>query len=416
MISITRKEDCCGCGACRQRCPKQCISLVGDGEGFWYPQVDEEACVGCGVCEAVCPMLTPREETLPMHIVAAKNRNEEERMDSSSGGAFIVVARTVISQGGVVFGAVFDEHWAVCHIHTESMDGVRRMMGSKYSQSRMGDAYREAEQFLRQGRRVLFTGTPCQVAGLHSFLRGKDYPNLLTLDILCHGVPSPGVWRRYLSETFAPESGSTHSAQPAIAGIRFRDKKVSGWKKYRLEIDGEPAEGQAEQSADGLSERPLLLSDVYWYNPFMRGFLTNIYLRPSCHECRFRNGASQSDITVGDFWGARVVEQDMDDDKGISLILFNTPKGKAFAPLPGMESRELTIEKAHLRNGAFERRTPPHAKRALFFRLLGEKYTVAQAVATCIKEPAYKQLTKKIRQKLRKIINALNIIKASSTN
>ena len=193
MIKITDKKDCCGCAACVQRCPKQCISLKEDGEGFLYPVVDESLCVGCGLCEKVCPIIN-RPEKLPVkEVLAVKNRNEEERMASSSGGVFVALAKKVIDQGGVVFGAVFDENWEVRHTYAENMDGVRPMMGSKYVQSRIGDTFRQAEKFLKEGRKVLFTGSPCQITALHNYLR-KDYPNLLSVDFLCHGVPSPGVW------------------------------------------------------------------------------------------------------------------------------------------------------------------------------------------------------------------------------
>ena len=211
MISIKEKKDCCGCSACVQKCPKHCITLTEDEEGFLYPKVDTLVCINCGLCEKVCPWLNQPEKIQPQEVLAVKNRNEEERMASSSGGVFIALAKKILEKGGVVFGAVFDENWEVKHTYAETLDGVRLMMGSKYVQSRIGNSYNEAEHFLKEGREVFFTGTPCQVTGLHKFLR-KDYPNLLSVDFLCHGVPSPGVWRRYLDEIFA------RSARRAAAG------------------------------------------------------------------------------------------------------------------------------------------------------------------------------------------------------
>ncbi len=210
MIHIKKKGDCYGCSACVQKCPKQCISLVEDGEGFLYPKVDTVGCIDCGLCEKVCPWINRPEKFPPKEVLAVKNRNETERMASSSGGVFIALAREVIGRGGVVFGAVFDEKWEVKHACAETLEDVRPMMGSKYVQSRIGDSYCQAERFLKAGRKVLFTGSPCQVAGLHAYLR-KDYTNLLSVDFLCHGVPSPGVWRQYLGETF-------YSARRAAAG------------------------------------------------------------------------------------------------------------------------------------------------------------------------------------------------------
>lgn len=211
MICIKDKVDCCGCASCVQRCPKQCISLTEDTEGFLYPKVDESQCIDCGLCEKVCPLLEVEKAWPPFKVLAAKNLNEEERMCSSSGGVFFLLAGDVIHRGGVVFGAVYDADWEVVITHAETLGAVRPMMGSKYLQARTETAFRDAERYLKQGREVLFTGSPCQIAGLRKFLR-KDYPNLLTVDFLCHGVPSPGVWRRYLNETLVL------SARRAVAG------------------------------------------------------------------------------------------------------------------------------------------------------------------------------------------------------
>ena len=246
MIHIIEKRNCCGCSACVQRCPEQCITLHEDMEGFLYPEVDKERCVDCGLCEKVCPWQDSTIPVPPLKVLAVKNRNEEERIDSSSGGVFIALAKAVIRKGGVVFGAVFDERWEVIHACAETLEDVREMMGSKYVQSYIGNSYKEAEQFLKQGREVLFCGTPCQIAGLHSFLR-KPYNNLLSVDFLCHGVPSPGVWRKYLAETFSISArravagkntvlSSSLNDMPVITGIAFRDKKLDGWKKFSFVV------------------------------------------------------------------------------------------------------------------------------------------------------------------------------------
>ena len=202
MIKIQNKQDCCGCSACVQRCPKHCISMKEDEEGFLYPVVVETLCIDCGLCEKVCPIINRPEKLPVMKVLAVKNRNEEERMASSSGGVFIALAKKVIEQNGVVFGAVFDVNWEVKHTYSETLDGVKPMMGSKYVQSRIGESFSQAEGFLKEGRKVLFTGSPCQITALHNYLH-KGYPNLLAVDFLCHGVPSPGVWRKYLEETFS---------------------------------------------------------------------------------------------------------------------------------------------------------------------------------------------------------------------
>lgn len=199
MINITNKYNCCGCGACAQCCPKQCITLDVDKEGFSYPVVDTSVCVDCGLCEQVCPFLHPYEKREPLRTLAAYNTQEEVRMQSSSGGIFSLLAEKVIQEGGVVFGARFDENWQVTIDYTESIDGLSAFRGSKYVQARTGDTFKQCESFLKADRKVLYSGTPCQVAGLKHFLR-KEYGNLLTVDFVCHGVPSPKVWGLYLTQ------------------------------------------------------------------------------------------------------------------------------------------------------------------------------------------------------------------------
>ena len=235
MIDIKDKKDCCGCSACVQKCPKQCISLKEDCEGFLYPIVDKDICIDCGLCEKVCPILYQGEERKPLKVFAAKNHDEEIRKQSSSGGIFTLLAEKIINEGGVVFGAKFDENWDVKHDYTETIEGLAAFRGSKYVQSRIEDNYRKAETFLKQGRKVLFSGTPCQIAGLKRFFR-KEYENLLTVDFICHGVPSPGVWRRYLQETVARMCDKNRVSTDPISiknarveSISFRDKS-HGWK------------------------------------------------------------------------------------------------------------------------------------------------------------------------------------------
>ena len=197
MIQIVDKQNCCGCGACAQRCPQQCISMRIDQEGFLYPHVDESFCVNCGLCESVCPFLKPEAERTPLEVFAAINRDEGVRQHSSSGGVFSLLASSVISAGGVVFGVRFDEQWNVVFDYAEDKDKIGLFRGSKYVQANVGDAYKKCECFLKEGRKVLFSGTPCQIAGLKKYLQ-KEYTNLVACDLICHGVPSPKVWEKYL--------------------------------------------------------------------------------------------------------------------------------------------------------------------------------------------------------------------------
>ncbi len=339
MINIQNKQLCCGCNACVQRCPKQCISMLEDSEGFLYPEVDKTLCIDCGLCEKVCPVINQGSIREPLEVYAAKHPNEEIRLQSSSGGIFTMLAERVIDKGGVVFGAAFNQEWEVEHQYTDKKDGLAAFRGSKYVQSKIGETYKQAEAFLKQGREVLFSGTPCQIRGLKLFLR-KEYGNLLTVDFICHGVPSPGVFRSYLKEEkekLAHQREEKNSVSSSIIplserdslvvntddveieAISFRDK-AKGWKKYSFVLV------LSKVSAEG-EKNTVSSSYIAQQNPYMYGFLSNVYLRPSCHSCPTRNLKSQSDITLGDFWNVENWSPEVFDDKGCSAVLINTKKG-----------------------------------------------------------------------------------------
>jgi coenzyme F420-reducing hydrogenase beta subunit len=216
------KQACCGCGACAQKCPTGCIIMQEDTEGFLYPEIDKKSCVGCKVCEEVCPSVHPKEPRTPLRVYAAKNKDEAVRLESSSGGIFTVLAEKIIDRKGVVFGARFNEDWEVIHSYVETKEKLSVFRGSKYVQSRIGESYKQAEEFLKAGRFVLFSGTPCQIAGLKLFLK-KEYENLVTVDLICHGVPSPGVWRKYLDEFIEYQ----YNIKNVGGGILYRRKILS---------------------------------------------------------------------------------------------------------------------------------------------------------------------------------------------
>ena len=334
MITIKDKKDCCGCHACATVCVKHCIMMLPDEEGFLYPVVDKDACTDCGLCEKVCPIINQSEPRRPLKVYAAKNKDEEIRRQSSSGGIFTLLAEKVINDGGVVFGARFDENWNVIHSWTDTIEGIAAYRGSKYVQSTIGDTYREARDFLKQGRKVLFSGTPCQIAGLKKYLR-KDYDNLLTVDVVCHGVPSPLVWCKYLDETreqLRAKHGvgknsvpSSMDELPVITGISFRDKS-NGWKKYGFRLRYAASEAAENTVSASAIEEEIL--EMHRDNLFMQGFLANLYLRPSCYACTVRSGKSGSDISIADFWGVQNYYPKFDDDKGVGLILVNSEKGR----------------------------------------------------------------------------------------
>lgn len=369
MIQIIDKHNCCGCSACSSICPKHCITMQADNEGFLYPKVNEADCIDCGLCEKVCHELHPFEERKPQKVFAAINKNEKIRMLSSSGGIFTLLAEKVINEGGVVFGARFDEEWQVTLDYTENLEGLAAFRGSKYVQASTGETYKQCEQFLKDGRKVLFTGTPCQIAGLHHFLR-KEYDNLTTCDFVCHGVPSPKVWRMYLNEVI-------DGANRAITDIQFRNKD-NGWKAFNFTM---------EYNKD---EQTVSLCSHHQQNHFMRAFLRDMILRPSCYQCQAKNGRSHSDITIADFWGINTEMPEMDDDKGTGLVLLNTDKGQTALDWSKTNHKETTADIAIGHNPAYFRSVAAHPKRAEFFARIDETESANALIVDCLR-PTLKQ-------------------------
>ena len=347
MIEIEDKSRCCGCEACVQVCPKHCISFTQDSEGFFYPETDKTICIECGLCVKVCPVLTPYDEHTPQEILAAINKNEEVRMNSSSGGVFTLLAEHVIEQGGVVFGVRFNEDWLAVFDYAETKEQIVVFRGSKYLQARVGNSYIQCKNFLEQGRQVLFSGTQCQIAGLLHFLH-KPYPNLLTVDFICHGVPSPKVWSRYLYEV-------VKVGKYVISDVQFRNKKL-GWKRYYFLLNYK----------DELQS--YTYTSPYSENPYMKAFLANIILRPSCYTCQAKSGRSHADITIADFWGIDKVNPQMDDDKGTSLVLINNSKGAKSLQRDKLYIVHAIYEDVRRYNPSIEKSSTKHPKRFDFFR------------------------------------------------
>ena len=353
MIDIRDKSQCCGCEACVQRCPKHCIALVEDAEGFLYPKVDASVCVDCGLCEKVCPVINQSDERQPQAVYAAINPDSDVRQSSSSGGIFSALADAVLSQGGVVFGVCWDKEWRLVFDYAETRDDLYRFRGSKYLQAHIGDAYIKAEQFLKSGRQVLFTGTACQIAGLKKYLR-RDYDNLLAVDIICHGAPSPQVWKKYLDEQLRlieQNRGSRYQ----IESINFRDKTI-GWKNYNFSIGLKKADGEVEYFIQPSSQ-----------NIFMRGFLRDFYLRPSCYSCPAKSGKSGSDITLGDFWGINQLKPEIDDDRGVSAVMVNTARGASWLGGLSLEQYSMSYDDVCRYNPALVRSVACPPQRIKFF-------------------------------------------------
>lgn len=403
MITIKEPKDCCGCNACAQRCPKQCITLTEDHEGFLYPKVNTEFCIECGLCEKVCPVINQGSPKEPL-VYAAINPDEKIRKESSSGGIFTLLAEKIIKENGVVFGARFDDNWEVKHDYTETMEGLATFRGSKYVQSRIEDNYLKAEKFLKDGRKVLFSGTPCQIAGLKKFLR-KEYDNLLAVDFICHGVPSPKVWRMYLDETCGNliGKGGKNSVSSALAdgggksyieAISFRHK-ILGWKKFSFFL--KPIQGgkKSEEIFEPFSE-----------NVFMKGFLQDLYLRPSCYQCPCKSGKSGSDICIADFWGVQNLFPEIDDDRGTSLIFINTDKGKLAYTNLSINSKHTSYADVIKYNSAAVKSSRPHGKRADFFKKINIDCSILDLIIKMLRPTMLERiiiLIRKIKKKYESI-------------
>lgn len=350
-------DKCTGCYACASKCPKEAIIMKTNSEGFFYPYIDETKCVSCFLCEKICPVLKESPMNFSISAFSAVNKEENTRMKSSSGGIFSLISREILKDGGIVFGAAFsDDFKKVNHIGIEKADELHKLQGSKYLQSRIGKAYIEAEKYLKEGRKVLFSGTPCQIGGLYSYLQ-KDYENLYTQDIICHGVPSPLVWKKYV-EYFENKFNSK------INSLSFRNK-YSGWRNYCLDISFENKKEYKNFSSNDL---------------YMRGFVSNLFLRQSCYFCNFKGVERQSDITLADFWGVEKVLS-KDDDKGTSLVLINTEKGRALFDLINNDINFATVDrrKALEYNSAATKSASKPLERQEFFDM-AEKTSIYKAV------------------------------------
>lgn len=377
MLDFLEKNKCSGCFACASKCPENCIEMICDNEGFWYPHINKDICVSCGLCKAVCPVLNSItiEEDEPLKCYAAYNNDDITKDNSSSGGIFTLLAEKVLSCGGVIFGAAFTHDFkAVEHIAIQSIEELPLLRGSKYLQSKIGDAYVQAKQYLSSGRTVLFSGTPCQIGGLYAYL-GKDYENLITQDVICHGVPSPKVWKKYVE--FREVKAASKSRK-----IFFRNKKY-GWKRFSVHFVFENCKEYLQNLTDDL---------------YMRGFLANLYLRPSCYNCSFKAKKHISDITLADFWGIEKIDSTMYDPKGTSLVIINTDKGEnLFAEISNLTKKSEDLNRAIQYNPALIKSAKFNHNRKTFFDNF-ERWNFQKLINKCIKAPFKNKIKKTIKK------------------
>ena len=333
MIKITDPSKCCGCTACAAICSHGAIEMHPDKLGFLYPVVDVAKCVDCGLCDKVCSFVPDTREgrsvpkTAKVDVFAVRHKESEILAQSQSGGAFSAMAEQVLKRRGLVYGAAFDESHMVRHIRIDALEGLPALRGSKYVQSDIMGIYGQILGDLRNGLEVLFTGTPCQVAGLKSYVPKTLQDGLLTMDFICHGVPSPAVWKDYLDYM---------SRQGKIVKANFRDKSVAGWKEHK----------ETFIYSNGVKK----VADS-----FRVLFYKNIMLRHSCSVCPYNVINHKSDVTIADFWGVDEIMPQMDGPEGTSMVICNTSKGQE---LIGRASDALNIVPAVLDYDFMSRRNP----------------------------------------------------------
>lgn len=350
MMVLCDRKDCSGCGACYNACRHDAIKMLADDEGFLYPAIDDDACVECGLCVKSCPVMTPVVNDRSVKAVyGAWVKNKDILKDSSSGGMFSVVAESVLDDGGVVVGAAYDENLDVRHIVVDNKADLCRLRGSKYVQSQMNGIYKEVAGYLKRNRKVLFTGTPCQVAGLYGSLGSSEKDNLITIDIICHGVPSPkvfGDYKKWLEGKYCSK----------LTGYKFRDKRWS-WSFWNVSATFENGMVYVGKSEE---------------DPFVRFFLRAYGLRHCCHHCAYTSTKRLGDLTLADFWHYpdRKDLSRNNQDLGISLVIVNSDKGKHILQrIDGyLVKRDRTIDEAKSGNRSLARSWDVNEKREEFWK------------------------------------------------
>lgn len=390
-LSSGNREKCCGCAACEQICPKGAIGMKEDPEGFLYPVLDSDKCVKCGLCKSVCPYDNETNGNEPIKTFAFVNGDKEKLLNSSSGGAFIAIADKILEHNGAVCGCVFDEKLRAVHIVGDDYNTVKRMHGSKYVQSNTQSVFYDIENRLLKGQKVLFSGTPCQVDALKKYLK-KDYNELYTVDLICHGVPSPKLLADFIE---------ANSAKAAVTDIKFRDKKRNGWS----------AAGSISFNKEDKNKTKLMAP---YNSAYYNLYFSNSISRPCCYTCRYANINRVGDITIGDYWNIDAVLPAFDSSGGVSVVLVNTQKGAALTKTlkQGSTLVETSLKSAVDGNGNLSVPSKKSGCRDRIFddienngiAAAAKKYCKFKRVKPFIMRHIPKSLKKRVKVKLKKIL------------
>lgn len=396
FLNNNKKEFCSGCGACVNICPKGAIYMEKDNEGFYYPHIDKQKCVNCNLCRKVCPTINNIKNTKNIKAIYSIHILDNDILEkSASGGAFTGIVDAFCDKNYVIFGAQFDENFQVMHGYTDNKNKIDCFRKSKYVQSDLKNSYVLVKKFLNEGIKVLFSGTPCQVAGLKSFL-GRNYDNLLCIDILCHGVPSDKVWQKYLN-FIVQQKTKFEKGIEYIENIEFRKKTFYDGKynSRNLMIKFKNGDCLIENSEKNL---------------YLRGYANRLFLRPSCRVCKFASPDRCSDITIADCWGIEKKYPDLNPHIGESLLIINTKKGKTVFEKMKRNFSIVPIEEEFIfnNNECYYKPSTFHPKRNLFYDNL-DKINFEKNIRICLRPIGFKNkvkavIPKPIKQEIKRLV------------
>ena len=379
-MNICVSELCSGCSLCADVCPRNAVIMKRDEEGFFRPYIDGSLCVDCGLCQKKCPVNT-KNPSIAGEVYAAYSKRSEIREKSSSGGILYHIADSILRSGGVVFGAGYGEDMKIVHKCVDSHEGLKELMGSKYVQSNTQGVYKTIKEYVAEGKKVLFSGTPCQCAAVRSYIGENE--NLYLVDFICHGVPTPSLWEKYIKEEF-----------PKAKAASFRSKDI-GWEEFSMRIETGEKTYSCSQYKD----------------PYLRMFLRNTPLRPSCYNCTWKgNDGYSSNITLADFWGISKVYPWMNDDKGTSVVIVRDEKGKEIFDLI---SKDLILKQTDIKdvakiNVAYGESASKPESREAFFEDMKKGLSFKELSAAYAKPLSQKEIIKiRAKRQIKKLLSKI---------